>query len=141
MTQREFQELTDFQLDAEQYQCIEKVYMTVDDDKQYLCAPLKEIVAGPSGTAAMEFMLQLGRKMIEDEKKKLAEIKKWRTERDDLAEFLFDQFECPDETEIKDKCKRVFGVNEFYAKSLREGKELSGDDLDDIADMLRSINR
>lgn len=138
MTQKEFEEMTgfDFQLDAEQYRCIEEVYMTVDDDKLYFCELLK--VMYEADRCTMEFMLSLGRKMIEQKKKLLKEIHRMKSEMDDIEEFLYEQVGDPDEYAIKDKCMALYGKGEFLAKCIEDDKDLSCSDVDFIADLLRS---
>lgn len=135
MTQQEFIELTGLTLDAEQYQCIEEIYMTVDEDKQYFCELLK--VMYKADRCTIEFMLQLGRKMIDGRRKAQQEKKKLKAEMDDVKEFLYDQFENPDEYEIKGKCKELFGRGNFLAKCIEDGKELSSGDVDFVSEVLR----
>lgn len=152
MTREEFEVLTgfDFQLDAEQYRCIEEVYMTVDDDKEYFCELLK--VMYKADRCTMEFMLELGRKMIaekkklqqkfDEQKKELADrLIKAQTERDEVYDFLYEQSDDPDRIQIRDKCKEIAGKEHFYARCMEDGRDLDSYEVDEVVEALISINQ
>ena len=135
MTAKEFTEMTGIGLDDEQMWCIHEVYMAGEQDKDYFCALVKTMYK--ADRCCIEYLLDLGRRLIQRRKAEAGRIKELEETVTDLQEFIYGQSDDPDVDVIRDKAIGIFGKNEFYARCLDNGRELGSEDMAYIAKVLR----
>lgn len=138
MTAQEFTSRTGIELTNEQMNAIHEVYMTTNDDKDYFCAIIKSQYE--ADRCNLEYMLDLGRHLA-DERKKREESKKALEDKfKALQEWIYSQtlsYDIEILGNLKQKCKQMFGEKEFYARFITDDGGLDSEDMAAIVSILR----
>ena len=110
MTQNEFEQRTNMTVTAEEYQKIEKLYMSAGNiDKDTFCKEYKKVA---SSRIVTELYLQV--RMLENQVESLKSDKKqMASDKDELIDFMIEQSEKYSSSELRQRAIELLGAKEY----------------------------
>lgn len=110
MTQNEFEQRTNMKVTAEEYQKIEKLYMSAGNiDKDTFCKEYKKVA---SSRIVTELHLQV--RMLENQVESLKSDKKqMASDKDELIDFMIEQSEKYGSSELRQRAIELLGAKEL----------------------------
>lgn len=136
MTQNEFEQRTNMTVTAEEYQKIEKLYMSAGNiDKDTFCKEYKKVA---SSRIVTELHLQVS--MLENQVESLKSDKKqMASDKDELIDFMIEQSEKYGSFELRQRAIELLGAKEYLRRKLERGYNLLGLDRKLLVELLSNI--
>lgn len=136
MTQNEFEQRTNMKVTAEEYQKIEKLYMSAGNiDKDTFCKEYKKVA---SSHIVTELHLQV--RMLENQVESLKSDKKqMASDRDELIDFMIEQSEKYSSSELRQRAIELLGAKEYLRRKLERGYNLWELDRKLLVELLSNI--
>lgn len=136
MTQNEFEQRTNMTVTAEEYQKIEKLYMSAGNiDKDTFCKEYKKVA---SSRIVTELYLQV--RMLENQVESLKSDKKqMASDKDELIDFMIEQSEKYSSSELRQRAIELLGAKEYLRRKLERGYNLWELDRKLLVELLSNI--
>ncbi len=136
MTQNEFEQRTNMKVTAEEYQKIEKLYMSAGNiDKDTFCKEYKKVA---SSRIVTELHLQV--RMLENQVESLKSDKKqMASDMDELIDFMIEQSEKYSSSELRQRAIELLGAKEYLRRKLERGYNLWELDRKLLVELLSNI--
>lgn len=136
MTQNEFEQRTNMNVTAEEYQKIEKLYMSAGNiDKDTFCKEYKKVA---SSRIVTELHLQV--RMLENQVESLKSDKKqMASDKDELIDFMIEQSEKYSSSELRQRAIELLGAKEYLRRKLERGYNLWELDRKLLVELLSNI--
>ena len=136
MTQNEFEQRTNMKVTAEEYQKIEKLYMSAgNSDKDTFCKEYKKVA---SSRIVTELHLQV--RMLENQVESLKSDKKqMASDKDELIDFMIEQSEKYSSSELRQRAIELLGAKEYLRRKLERGYNLWELDRKLLVELLSNI--
>lgn len=136
MTQNEFEQRTNMKVTAEEYQKIEKLYMSAGNiDKDTFCKEYKKVA---SSRIVTELHLQV--RMLENQVESLKSDKKqMASDKDELIDFMIEQSEKYSSSELRQRAIELLGAKEYLRRKLERGYNLWELDRKLLVELLSNI--
>lgn len=136
MTQNEFEQRTNMKVTAEEYQKIEKLYMSAGNiDKDTFCKEYKKVA---SSRIVTELHLQV--RMLENQVESLKSDKKqMASDKDELIDFMIEQSEKYGSSELRQRAIELLGAKEYLRRKLERGYNLWELDRKLLVELLSNI--
>lgn len=136
MTQNEFEQRTNMKVTAEEYQKIEKLYMSAGNiDKDTFCKEYKKVA---SSRIVTELHLQV--RMLENQVESLKSDKKqMASDKDELIDFMIEQSEKYSSSELRQRAIELLGAKEYLRRKLERGYNLWELDRQLLVELLSNI--
>lgn len=136
MTQNEFEQRTNMTVTAEEYQKIEKLYMSAGNiDKDTFCKEYKKVA---SSRIVTELHLQV--RMLENQVESLKSDKKqMASDKDELIDFMIEQSEKYSSSELRQRAIELLGAKEYLRRKLERGYNLWELDRKLLVELLSNI--
>lgn len=136
MTQNEFEQRTNMTVTAEEYQKIEKLYMSAGNiDKDTFCKEYKKVA---SSRIVTELHLQV--RMLDNQVESLKSDKKqMASDKDELIDFMIEQSEKYSSSELRQRAIELLGAKEYLRRKLERGYNLWELDRQLLVELLSNI--
>lgn len=133
MTREEFQNLTGFTVNPDEYAAIEQLYyLDPNSDKQSFCKTYKNAVSAPNSYSLGKMLHDAGRKLLTNER----DLREAKHEIDELAFFMAEQAEKYSSAELREKAIELLGEKKYLCWKLNGKRTLWQADINLIKELI-----